>query len=177
MVYNRGYCVDAIVHAGEAAAAFNLGCALAETGNYADSISALERAIRELGRLGTVTDHALAVFNVGQLFLQLGDMDAASRAAGVLEEEARASRVEAFQGYAHLLAAQVQRRRGALQDAVRSYQSAANVFSRLDMQAMAEIADLERAESLARQAEIAQARAILFRVEAKKGHGFLSRGR
>ena len=152
---------------GAAAAAFNLGCVLAETGDYAGSIAALERAIRELGRLGAVTDHALAVFNVGQLFLQLGDLDAASRAAGVLEEEARASRVEAFQGYAHLLAAQVQRKRGALLDSVRSYQSAAEAFSRLGMQAMAETADIERAESLARQGEIAEARAFLFRIEGE----------
>jgi transcriptional regulator with GAF, ATPase, and Fis domain/tetratricopeptide (TPR) repeat protein len=151
---------------GEAAAAFNLGCALAETGNYAGGISALDRAIRELGRLGAVTDHALAVFNVGQLFLQLGDLESASRAAGSLEEEARASRVEAFQGYARLLAAQVQRRRAAPRDAIRGYQSAADVFSRLGMQAMAEIADLERAESLAQQSQIAEARAILSRVEA-----------
>lgn len=152
---------------GAAAAAFNLGCVLAETGNYAGSIAALERAIRELGRLGAVTDHALAVFNVGQLFLQLGDLDAASRAAGALAEEARASRVEAFQGYAQLLAAQVQRKRGVLLDSGRSYQFAAEAFSRLGMRAMAETADIERAELLARQGEIAQARAYLFRVEGE----------
>ncbi|HEX7498846.1 MAG TPA: sigma 54-interacting transcriptional regulator [Polyangia bacterium] len=152
---------------GAAAAAFNLGCVLAETGNYAGSIAALERAIRELGRLGAVTDHALAVFNVGQLFLQLGDLDAASRAAGALAEEARASRVEAFQGYAQLLAAQVQRKRGALLDSVRSYQSAAEAFSRLGMQAMAETADIERAELLAQQGEIAEARAFLSRIEGE----------
>ncbi len=150
---------------GAAAAAFNLGCSLAEIGNYAGSIEALERATRELGRLGAVTDHALAVFNVGQLFLQLGDLEAAARAAGSLAEEARASRVEAFDGYARLLAAQVQRKRGAQGDAIRGYQAAADVFSRLGMQAMAEVADLERAELLAQQAEILRAREILFHAE------------
>ncbi len=150
---------------GAASAAFNLGCTLAETGNYAGSIEALERAIRELGRLGAVTDHALAVFNVGQLFLQLGDLDAVARAIESLEEEARTSRVEAFQGHARMLTAQLQRRRGVVQECVRSYQLAAATFSHVGMQAMAEIADIERAEALAEQAEIAQARAILDRVE------------
>ncbi len=150
---------------GAAAAAFNLGCSLAEIGDYAGSIEALERAVRELGRLGAVTDHALAVFNVGQLLLQLGDLEAAARAAGELEDEARASHVEAFEGYARLLAAQVQRKQGGQVDATRGYQSAAEVFSRLGMQAMAEVADLERAEVLAQQAEIPRAREILFHAE------------
>ena len=151
---------------GAAAAAFNLGCALAETGDYAGGMSALDRAIRELGRLGAVTDHALAVFNVGQLFLQLGDLGAAARAVGSLQDEARAAGIQAFQGYARLLAAQVQRKRGALREATRDYQSAADAFSPLGMQAMAETADIERAEALAQQKEIAKARAVLFIVES-----------
>ena len=150
---------------GAAAAAFNLGCTLAETGNYAGSIEALERAIRELGRLGAVTDHALAVFNVGQLFLQLGDMDAAARAVRSLEEDARSSHVEAFQGHARLLTAQVQRRRGATQDAVRNYHAAGEIFARVGMLAMAEMANIERAESLVQQSEIGQAQAILSQAE------------
>ena len=150
---------------GASAAAFNLGCVLAETGDYARSIDALERAIRELGRLGAVTDHALAVFNVGQLFLELGDLDAAARAVESLREDARSSRVEAFEGHTQLLTAQVQRKRGALRDAAVSYEAAAKIFSRLKMQAMVEIADIERAESLARQAEIVEAWAILAQAE------------
>jgi transcriptional regulator with GAF, ATPase, and Fis domain/serine/threonine protein kinase/predicted negative regulator of RcsB-dependent stress response len=155
---------------GAAAAAFNLGCVLAETGDYAGSIEALERAIRELGRLGAVTDHALAVFNVGQLFLELGDLDAAARAVESLQEDARMSRVEAFQGHAWLLTAQVQRKRGFLRDAAASYHAAAEIFSRLGMQAMGELADLERAESLAQQAELIEAWAILATAE-RGGHG------
>jgi transcriptional regulator with GAF, ATPase, and Fis domain/serine/threonine protein kinase/tetratricopeptide (TPR) repeat protein len=150
---------------GAAAAAFNLGCVLAETGDYAGSIEALERAIRELGRLGAVTDHALAVFNVGQLFLELGDLDAAARAVESLQEDARLSRVEAFQGHAWLLKAQVQRKRGLLQDAAVSYHAAAEIFSSVGMQAMAEIANLERAESLAQQTDLIEAWAILAEVE------------
>ena len=155
---------------GAAAAAFNLGCALAETGNYAGSIEMLERSIRELGRLGAITDHALAVFNVGQLFLQLGDMDAATRAIGFLEEDARMSQVEAFQGHAQLLRAQVQRKRGSLADAVRGYHLAGGTFARLGMQAMAEIVDIERAELLAQQSSVDEARAVLDQAE-RSGYG------
>jgi transcriptional regulator with GAF, ATPase, and Fis domain/tetratricopeptide (TPR) repeat protein len=155
---------------GAAAAAFNLGCALAETGNYAGGIEALERSIRELGRLGAVTDHALAVFNVGQLFLQLGDWDAATRAIGFLEEDARLSQVEAFQGQAQLLRAQVQRKRGSVEDALHAYHLAGRTFARLGMQSMTEIADVERAELLARQSDLRQARSILVQVEGV-GHG------
>ncbi|HEX7508386.1 MAG TPA: GAF domain-containing protein, partial [Polyangia bacterium] len=151
---------------GAAAAAFNLGCTLAETGNYSGSMEALERAIRELGRLGAVTDHALAVFNVGQLFLQLGDLEAAARAVKSLEEDAHTSHVEAFAGHARLLTAQVQRKRGTLQDAVRSYHEAGETFARVGMQAMVEMANIERAESLAQQLKISEARAILSQVEA-----------
>jgi transcriptional regulator with GAF, ATPase, and Fis domain/tetratricopeptide (TPR) repeat protein len=155
---------------GAAAAAFNLGCVLAETGDYAGSIAALERAIRELGRLGAVTDHALAIFNVGQLFLELGDVDAAARTIEFLQEDARNSHVEAFQGNAWLLTAQVQRKRGLLQDATVSYQVAADIFSHLGMQSMGEIADIERAESLAQHGDLPTARAILDRTE-KRGQG------
>jgi len=151
---------------GAAAAAFNLGCTLAETGNYTGSIEALERAIRELGRLGAVTDHALAVFNVGQLFLQLGDLEAAARAVRALEEDARSSHVEAFQGHARLLKAQVQRKRGAWQDAIRSYHAAGETFARVGMQAMSEIANIERAESLVQVSELPKAREILSQAES-----------
>jgi transcriptional regulator with GAF, ATPase, and Fis domain/tetratricopeptide (TPR) repeat protein/tRNA A-37 threonylcarbamoyl transferase component Bud32 len=150
---------------GSAAAAFNLGCVLAETGDYARSIEALERAIRELGRLGAVTDHALAVFNVGQLFLELGDVDAAARAVESLQEDARTSHVEAYRGHALLLTAQVQRKRGVLRDALGSYHEAAGIYSRLGMQALRNLADIERAEILAQQGEIAKAQAILAQAE------------
>ena len=155
---------------GAAAAAFNLGCTLAETGDYAGGIEALERSIRELGRLGAITDHALAVFNVGQLFLQLGDLDAATRAISFLEEDARMSHVEAFQGHAQLLTAQVERKRGSLEGAVRDYRRAGETFARLGMQAMAEVADIERAELLAQQSSIREARAVLDRAE-RSGDG------
>jgi transcriptional regulator with GAF, ATPase, and Fis domain/tetratricopeptide (TPR) repeat protein len=151
---------------GAAAATFNLGCTLAEIGDYGGAITAFERAIRELGRLGAVTDHALAVFNVGQLFLQLGDLDAASRAIERLRSDAETSRVDAFAGYAGLLTAELQRRRRDRPEAVRSYASSGAVFARLGMQSMAAIARLGQAETLAEQGRFAEARAGLRESEA-----------
>ncbi|MBN2573991.1 MAG: sigma 54-interacting transcriptional regulator [Deltaproteobacteria bacterium] len=151
---------------GAAVAAFNLGCTLAEIGDYGGAITALERAIRELGRLDAVTDHALAVFNVGQLFLQLGDLEAAARALVRLEEDAKAARVEAFAGQAHLLAAEIARRRSDLGESGRRYAEAAKRFFGVGMQTMAAIAQLGRAEILAEQGAAAEARALLAEIEA-----------
>jgi GAF domain-containing protein/tetratricopeptide (TPR) repeat protein len=154
---------------GAAAAAFNLGCTLAEVGDYSGAITALERAIRELGRLGAMTDHALAVFNVGQLFLQLGDLDATARAIERLESDVQASRVEALAGHAHLLTADLQRRRQAMRESAQSYEAATTVFARVGMQAMAAIADLGRAEAFAEQGLFVEAHAILGQVETESG--------
>jgi transcriptional regulator with GAF, ATPase, and Fis domain/tetratricopeptide (TPR) repeat protein len=152
---------------GAAAATFNLGCTLAEIGDYAGAISALDHAVRELGWLGASTDHALAVFNIGQLFLQLGDVDAASRAIERLRSDARASEVGAFEGYALLLAAELQRRQKALPDSRRNYQSAVRLFDRLGMQAMAAFAGVGLVEALVEQGMLTEARAILGETETR----------
>lgn len=152
---------------GTAASIFNLGCTLAEIGDYTGAVDALERAIRELGRLGVGTDHALAVFNVGQVFLDLGDADSAGRAIERLQEEARITGVEAFRGYAFLLTADLQRRRLAFADSVRSYASAAEIFGRCGMQVLLDHAALGKAEALAGQGAPAEAYATLGEVEKR----------
>ena len=146
---------------GAAAATFNLGCVLAEVGNYAAAIDTLERAIRDLGRLRAMTDHALAVFNVGQLFLALGDLEAAGRAIGRLSEDALESGVEVFRGYTFLLGAELARRRRGLRESAASYVEAAEVLGRMGMQSMAAIAELGRAEVLAELGDLRQAREVL----------------
>lgn len=146
---------------GSAAATFNLGCTLAETGNYTDAIAALEGAIRDLGRLGAVTDHALAVFNVGQLFLQLGEPEAVGRAIRQLEDDARASGAEPLQAYGVLLSADLQRKRRAVEDSMGSYTAAAQAFTLLGMQPMAELARLGQSDCLVMKGDFSGARAIL----------------
>jgi transcriptional regulator with GAF, ATPase, and Fis domain/tetratricopeptide (TPR) repeat protein len=146
---------------GEAAATFNLGCTLAEIGDYGDAIAALERAVRELGRLGARTDHALAVFNVGLLFLQLGDLDATSRASERLRGEAQTEQGRAFAAHAEFLTAELQRRRRAGEASLSSYAAAARQFAALGMQAMATTALLGRAETLGEMGRADEARAAL----------------
>lgn len=152
---------------GAAAATFNLGCVLAEVGNYAAAVETLERAIRDLGRLRALTDHALAVFNVGQLFLQLGDLEAASRSVVRLSEATSDSGVEAFKGYTFLLSAEVAQKRGMLRESAASYREAAEVLAKMGMQSTAVIAELGRAEVLAGLDEVGQAKEALRSVVAR----------
>jgi transcriptional regulator with GAF, ATPase, and Fis domain/predicted negative regulator of RcsB-dependent stress response len=147
---------------GLAAASFNLGCTLAEIGDYGGSLGALDNAIRELGRLTALSDHALAVFNVGQLFLQLGDVAAATKAALAIENDASSLKVAVFDAYAALLRAQVERRTNA-PAAARSYSRAIEGFSHAGMEPMATIASLEFAEVLAEENQLEKAGEVLRR--------------
>ncbi len=151
---------------GAAAAAFNLGCALAETGDFSGAMAALERSIRELGRLGVASDHGLALFNVGQLFLQLGDLPAAARARARLEHAAKASEGEVLGGYAHWLAAELERRRGE-GACLEHYAAASAVFERLRMDATARLVELGEVEATAELGKVAEARARLVAVSAQ----------
>ena len=120
----------------------------------------LDNAIRELGRLTALSDHALAVFNVGQLFLQLGDVAAALKAAHAIESDARTLKLAVFDAYAALLKAQVERRTNATA-AAHSYSRAIDGFNRAGMEPMAAIASLEYAEVLAGENQIGKAWEIL----------------
>ena len=145
---------------GLAAASFNLGCTLAEIGDYGGSLGALDNAIRELGRLTALSDHALAVFNVGQLFLQLGDVAAAMKGVEAIEIDARTLKLPVFDAYAALLKAQVERRANATA-AAHSYSRAIDGFTQAGMESMAAIASLEYAEALADADQIEKARETL----------------
>lgn len=146
---------------GAATATFNLGCMLAELGDYGVAVEALERAIRDLGRLRATTDHALAVFNVAQLFLQLRELSAADRAIARLAEDVAQSGVESFRGYVSLLSAELARKRGAFREAQAGFAKASELLARMGMRSMASVADFERAEVLAELGEHAQAREAL----------------
>jgi serine/threonine-protein kinase PknK len=154
---------------GAAAATFNLGCTLAELGNFTGAIVALEGAIRDLGRLGAVADHALAVFNVGELFVQLGDVAAANRAATRLQAEARASHLDAFEGYAWLLLGNLRRREQRAHESLSSFGSALDVFARLGMRTAATLARFGQAEALAMLSDVAGAHSILRDIEIERG--------
>lgn len=146
---------------GAASATFNLGCVLAEVGDYAMAVDTLEQSIRDLGRLQALTDHALAVFNVAQLFLQLGDLAAAERSIATFSNDSGAAGVEAFGGFRALLTAELGRRRRALRQASESYAEAAGLLGRNGMQSMASVAECGRAEVLAELGQLDEARRAL----------------
>ena len=142
---------------GQTAALFNLGCVLADTGQFGEALDAFRRALRDLGRLGIVTDLALALYNTGLLFLQLGDLDAASRTARRLRGEASATKVEAFLAYSSSLDADIARRQGAPRTALPLYLAAEEAFARAGNPPMAQASALARAEALAEAGQAAEA--------------------
>ena len=142
---------------GQAAAGFNLGCVLADTGQFGEALNAFRRALRDLGHLGIVTDLSLALYNTGLLFLQLGDLDAASRSARRLRDEASATKAEAFLAYASSLDADIARRQGEPRIALPLYLAAEEVFARAGNLPMAEASALARAEALAEAGQAAEA--------------------
>jgi len=142
---------------GQAAAVFNLGCVLADAGQFGEALDAFRRALRDLGRLGIVTDLALALYNTGLLFLQLGDLDAASRTAHRLRDETGATKAEAFLAFASSLDADIARRQGAPRTALPLYLAASEAFALAGNQPMAVASALTRAEVLAEAGQAAEA--------------------
>ena len=142
---------------GEAAAVFNLGCVLADTGQFGEALDAFRRALRDLGRLGIVTDLALALYNTGLLFLQLGDLESASRSARRLRAEASATKAEAFLAYASSLDADIARSQGAPRTSLPLYLAAQEAFARAGNHPMAEASALARAEAMAEAGQAAEA--------------------
>ena len=145
---------------GQAAAVFNLGCVLAEIGQFSEALDSFRQALRDLGRLGIVTDLALALFNTGLLFLQLGDLESANRAARRLREEATATRSPSFLAYASSLDADIGRRQGTPRAALSLYRAAEEGFAKAGYTPMAEASALARAETLAEAGQAAEALSV-----------------
>jgi transcriptional regulator with GAF, ATPase, and Fis domain/tetratricopeptide (TPR) repeat protein len=73
-----------------AAIALNMGALAAEAGRYDEALVMQDRAIRELGRLGSPTELAVALFNAGMLLIELGDLAAVRRIVARLQRETAA---------------------------------------------------------------------------------------
>jgi serine/threonine-protein kinase PknK len=156
---------------GLAAATFNLGCVLADIGQFGEALTALQQALRELGRLGITTDLALALYNTGVLLLQLGDLDAVSRVARRLHDEATATKAQAFMAYSHFLDADLARRKGTLATAVSMYRAAEQAFAQAGNQLLADASGLARAETLAEAGQVKEAMALWKEIQARSSSG------
>jgi transcriptional regulator with GAF, ATPase, and Fis domain/tetratricopeptide (TPR) repeat protein len=139
---------------GAASATFNLGCVLADAGRYAEALPAFDRAVRDLGRVGASADLALALFNVGVLFVQLGDLESAGRTLRRTREESRAGALPLFEACALCLEADLHRRRRAPAAAVSLYAAAADRFQAAGNLPQAEAARLARVEALAESGQV-----------------------
>lgn len=148
----------------------NLACALAETGRYAEAFEYLPQAIRELGRLRVATDLALALFNAGELLVQVGDLHAAKGILERLHAEAKSARGELFQAFADYLAGDVVRQSEPAH-ALTLYGQAHQIFEDLAYQPMARTAAFAKAEVLA---ETGQQERALEIWRAAEGHADLS---
>jgi transcriptional regulator with GAF, ATPase, and Fis domain/tetratricopeptide (TPR) repeat protein len=140
-----------------ASATFNLGCVLAEAGRYEEAVAALDRAIRELGRLGAGADLATALFNAGLLFVQLGDLASAERTVQRTREEGRARGLALFAAYADCLEGDLRRRQRTPARALPLYASATRAFDEAGNRLLAEVSRLARAEALAEAGQPAEA--------------------
>jgi transcriptional regulator with GAF, ATPase, and Fis domain/tetratricopeptide (TPR) repeat protein len=150
---------------GTATAIFNLGCASAETGRYTESLQAFDSAIREMSRLGADADCALATFNVGSLFLELGDLTSAKRCVVRLREDAHRLGLEVFQHQADLIEAQYFRASNTWEMARALYDSASAGFEKAGMKFMAESTRLDLSEMYAESGDRASSLLLLTNVQ------------
>ncbi len=146
--------VSAFERAGErpatATARFNLGCALADAGRYADAVRTLERAITELGRVGTPQEQFVATFDLGLLMLRLGDLAAARRMLDRLSLIAPGSSGSSA-GHILCLQADLAHREGQSSAALTLYQQAEAAFGAAGADMLRGLTCLSRAEILASQ--------------------------
>jgi transcriptional regulator with GAF, ATPase, and Fis domain len=108
-----------------AAVALNLGALSAEAGRYSEALAMQERAIRELGRLGSTAELGAALFNAAMLLGELGDLGGARRMAGRLRGEV-AARGGGASAAARLVEAELAAREGRHEAALELFAEAAS---------------------------------------------------
>ncbi len=144
-----------------AATALNLGSVLAASGCYGEALPVLARAVRELGRLGATTELGPALFNVGILLTELGDVEAARRAIARAREEGRARGAAMVGAYAAHVEGDLRRREGLPPAAAALYREAASGLEQAGNGAGARAARLALAEALAEAGDTTAASAAL----------------
>jgi transcriptional regulator with GAF, ATPase, and Fis domain len=159
---------------GLAAATFNLGCVLADAGDHGGALPALERAVRQLDQVGAESDRTLALFNVGLLLLRLGELGGAERALARLRRIDAGKQIPLRDPCAACLEADIARRGGERERALRLYAAAQEGFAAHGNLPLALAAALGRVEALAESGQRAEARAELEARTAEGGAGPLA---
>ncbi|HEY4185298.1 MAG TPA: sigma 54-interacting transcriptional regulator [Polyangia bacterium] len=144
-----------------AAIALNLGALAGEGGRYGEALTALDRAIRELGRLGATAELGTALFNAGMLLSEIGDATGARRLIDRLRGEL-ARRPGGSDAAAVYLEAELDRRSGNEAAALEAFAYLA--VSQSTPRALARAAALTQIELLARTGRPDQAAALLERL-------------
>ncbi len=145
-----------------AAVALNLGALQADAGAYGEALAATERAIRELGRMGTTAELGTALFNAANLFVQVGQLGAARRAlARARDEGARRGAAAVVEAFAAFIEGDLERREGQLGRATEVYRRAAAALRENGRAHEATAALLAAAETLAESGMPAEARQTL----------------
>jgi len=132
------------------ASPFNLGKALANSGDYTDSRAYLDRAFATAQESGDIGGQMHVLFDTGEWYEALGDLDRAERYYARSVEFARAHRSgEESEGKSLAGLGRVAFRRGRFADAARYLGTAVSVFERreLEFHVMPTLVDLARARA------------------------------
>ncbi len=155
-----------------AAVALNLGALQADAGAYGEALAATERAIRELGRMGTTAELGTALFNAANLFVQVGLLAAARRALSRARDEgARRGVAGVVEAFATFIEGDLERREGQLGRATEIYRRAATALRENGRAHEATAALLAAAETLAETGMPAEARQALSEAAAQRSSG------
>ena len=145
-----------------AAIALNMGAVAAESGRYGEALATHDRAIRELGRLGSTTELGTALFNAAMLLVDVGDFSGARNMLARLRLEV-CERVDGGGagggGAVEFVEAELALRSGADSAALDRFTAAVEAAG--DNAALRLPAQLACAEILARRQQPAEAAALL----------------
>lgn len=143
-----------------ATAAVNVAVARLEAGELGAALEPLQRAVETLAGVGRAGELAGALYNLGSLFLALGDVDSGLRVHGRAVEAAMRASASHVEAYCDLLLSDLLRRRRAEQDlerAVRVARRAEQRFQALDARREVALSVVSRAEVLVEAEQLDEA--------------------
>jgi transcriptional regulator with GAF, ATPase, and Fis domain len=158
--------VESYEHGGErhalASARFNLGCLLADEGRFAEALTTLDLAGRELGRLGAEVDRALARFDIGVLQVRLGGLEEAQGIVTALRRPLAMGAADHLSAaLASYLEGDIRRRDGRAAAAAALYGDAEVALAHAGQGWLAATAAFARVEALVEAGQVTQAERLI----------------